>query len=180
MYGYDNIRKHQTTKEKYMFQLTQLKQRALKDNNVHSQSNTFYKNKRYKGFTPYMIPRTDRTTPSTPHAAFDVYNKSLQRSLSCCTIDNTSHINISTNDIEHKLRSSNNKMKTHLQNQTDHLFLSKNKLPDVTQIALTKQIIRKVSNGNHKLLSEKYNPSALILPNRNRYAVNYYGALFQH
>ena len=31
MYGYDNIRKHQTTKEKYMFQLTQLKQRALKD-----------------------------------------------------------------------------------------------------------------------------------------------------
>ena len=179
MYGYDNISKHQTAKEKYMFQLNQLKQRAINDNNDNnSHSNVHYKHKRYKGFTPYMIPRTDGSTPSTPHAAFDAYNKTLQRSLSCCTINNT-HNTSNTTNID-KLRSSNDKIKTYLQNQTSRSFLSRNKLPDITKIALTRQIIRKVNNGNHKLLSEKYNPCALILPSKNRYAVNYYGALFQH
>ena len=180
IYGYDNISKHQTSKEKYMFQLTQLKESALKDNNDNnnSKSNTYYKHKRYKGFTPYMIPRTDHTSPSTPHTAFYAYNKTLQRSLSCCTIDNTHNTSNTTNT--DKLHSSNDKIKTYLQNQTSRSFLSRNKLPDITKIALTRQIIHNINNDNHKLLSEKYNPYALILPTANRYAINYYGALFPH
>ena len=176
MYGYDNINKHQTTKEKYIFQLNQLKQRALKDNN--SKSNAYYKHKRYKGFTPYMIPRTNHTSLSTPHTAFDAYNKTFQRSLNCCTIDNTHNTSNTTNT--NKLCLSNDKIKTYLQNQNSRSFLSRNKLPDITKNALTRQIICNVNNSNHKLLSEKYNPYALILPTKNRYAINYYVALFQH
>ena len=100
----------------------------------------------------------------------------LQRSLSCCVIDNP---NNNQNEYE-KLKSSNEQMKNNLLYQTNPRFLARNKLPDVTQIALTRQVIRKVNNGNHKLLSEKYNPYALVTPNKNRYAVNYCGALFQH
>ena len=181
MYGYDNTSQIKTAKQKYMYQINQLKQGGLKDGDFNaSHSNSFYPKKRYKGFTAYMVPRTDYTTPSSPRGgaqkAFDTYNKMLQRSLSCCVIDNP---NNNQNEYE-KLKSSNEQMKNNLLYQTNPRFLARNKLPDVTQIALTRQVIRKVNNGNHKLLSEKYNPYALVTPNKNRYAVNYCGALFQH
>ena len=67
-----------------------------------------------------------------------------------------------------------------LMNQTSCKFRMKYKLPDVCSIANQKQKIRIVRNLNQKEMGEKYNPYALIIPNKNRTARNYIGDLFKH
>ena len=78
------------------------------------------------------------------------------------------------------MKKDNDSMKINIVNQTSQNFLNNYRLPNVTTIANTRKLIKKVDNGNRKLFSEKYNPYALVSPTRNRTGVNYIGALFQH
>ena len=179
MYGYENKEKFDSPKAKVNYDIKKLRDECLSNDNFYlSHSSSFFPKKRYQGFTSYAVPRTDEYTKSGKSRTFKMLNNKLAKSLSCSGRLKLNDVDILDN--YEIMKKDNDSMKINIVNQTSQNFLNNYRLPNVTTIANTRKLIKKVDNGNRKLFSEKYNPYALVSPTRNRTGVNYIGALFQH
>lgn len=176
IFGYDKIKQFKSKEQKYEHEIQNLKSDKLANdefNSSHTREQTY--KRKYNGFTSYEIPRTAQNDiVSDKNIAFNSYTRPLKKSLSCASIKNNGENDLDT------LRKDNIGMKNTLLYQTNHNFLEKYKLPDISKLANTRKTIRSIRAFNSKNLGEKYDPYSFIVPGRNRTAVNWVGALFQH
>lgn len=171
-YGYDPKLNIKSNKDLYKNEINHLKNNSLSNGEFNYTHNGFYYPKtKYNGFTSYAVPRTQQRPTS---AAFGEYNKRLDRSLRCFSARNKCESD------DEAMEKGNEDLKQKLLAHTNRAFCKKMKLPNLLDIANTKQVIRNVKVGNSKIMGEKYNPYCFEMKTGDLIGRNYVGALFEH
>ena len=177
IYGYDQHENFKSNREKFDYEVKDLKGNKLANDNFnYTHSGAFSPKKGYSGFTTTSIPRTRKkirpnTTETTP---YKVYEDRLKRSMML------SNRRYKTNNDFETLQKDNMEMNKKLKSMTDRRFLSQYKLPDLSSIANSKKRIRNIRIGNSKEMGERYNPYGMVTKTGDYHGRNFVGALFNH
>ena len=162
-YGYDPSLTLKSSRERYSYAISDLKQTKLNNNNHYNMTHS-----------SSFFPSNRVLTTTEPSKAFKVYHNTLRRS-----VDSPSAKNNCETDYN-MMTKSNDTLKRTLMLQTNKAFCKKMKLPNLLDIANTRQTIRQISQGRSKILGEKYDPYCFVTNTGDLIGRNYVGALYQH
>ena len=162
-YGYDPSLTLKSSRERYSYAISDLKQTKLNNNNHYNMTQS----------TPFF-PSNKTLTNTEPSKAFKMYHNTLRRSVGSTADNNNCETDYNV------MTKSNDNLKRTLMLQTNKAFCKKMKLPNLLDIANTRQTIRQISQGRSKILGEKYDPYCFVTNTGDLIGRNYVGALYQH
>lgn len=168
IFGYPQPVKKKTKKDMYECEIDMLKKNlSTIDTNDNKLGIKFV-----NGGIP--MPRINRLNEGKKVShPFNALTKQLNGSLSI------PHSNMLNDNENYNVLQKNDDLKAKLNQQTNKIFLLKTKLPPLTKVLSTKQVISK-SIGNTKYLGPKYYPYSFTNNSYGRYARNYIGGKYSH
>ena len=128
-YGYENKTRFKSNGEKYQYTIN-----TMKKSNFNENYDDIRPKRKYDGFTVSECPVIEKNRPNS--ASFDYFNNRINQTLNC----------LNKKDGE-RTAMNEDEMKNNLFNQTSTYFLKKHHLPDVVNIADSRQVIRRQKIG---------------------------------
>lgn len=176
IFGYSQPTKNNSRKDIFECSINALKEnlsvREVYDNkSCMINNNSFGTGKSING--GISIPRIKRDENKVSSNLFNSLTMKLNRSLSI------PHYNVFSNNDNINVLKKNDDLKQTLDQQTNNVYLRKIKLPSLTKVISTRQVISK-SIGNTKYLGPKYCPYSDTNNAHERFTRNYIGGKYNH